>query len=145
MATINASSVEKAKQDLIPISLLTPEELKGRIRISKTTYTWLTGYLDIGSTVTGALLPKGARIVNGYLFSQAGVASSTLQVSINAVVLSAAIALGATALRAEIPDAANWHNIVGVDFGGYAPVITTAGAAMVAGAKLALILEYVVD
>lgn len=145
MATINASSVEKTKQDAVPIQQLSPDELRGRIRISRTTYIWLAGYVDVGSTITGALLPKGARIVGGFLHSQAMVAAGTLAVAINAVAIMAATAIGAANVRAEAPDAASVAGCLGTDFGGYAPVITTAGAAAVAGNKVTLYLFYVVD
>lgn len=138
------TSAEKDKQDAIPIQMLTPEELRGRVRIHKTTLTWPAADAA-GTTLTGSNLPKGAKIVGGFIVSQAGAASSTLQVAINAVNLSAAITLGAATMRTELPDKDNWHNVVGVDFGGYPPVITTAGGAMVSGNKIALILFYVVD
>jgi hypothetical protein len=145
MATINASSIEKVKQDAIPIQMLAPFEQKGRIRVSKTQYTWLTGFLDIGSTVTGARLPANAKVVGGYLMSDAMAASGTLQVSINSVNLAAALAVGAATATQQLPDKDNYKNVEGVDFGGFAPVITTAGAVAVAGSQLALILFYVVD
>jgi len=145
MGAIVASSAEKVKQDAVPVQMLAPEEGKGRIRISKTTYTWTTGNIGSGSTITGALLPKGARVIGGVLFSQAGVASHTLQASINSVNLAAALAVGAAAVTQVLPDAANFHNVVGVDFGGYAPVITSGGADAVVGNKVALLLKYVVD
>jgi hypothetical protein len=146
MATIAAKSAERTKCDTIPQVHLSTEELKGRVRIHKTTYTWLAGYVDSGSTITGTLLPKGARIVGGRLSSQAGVASHTLQVAINAVNLAAALAVGAITVQTDaLPDKDNFQNVDGVDFGGYAPVITTAGAAAVAGNKVSLILFYVVD
>ena len=146
MATIAAKSAERTKVDTTPQVHLSTEELKGRIRVHKTTYTWLAGYVDAGSTVTGTLLPTGARIVGGRLSSQAGLATSTLQVSINAVNLHAALAVGAaTAQTDTLPDKDNFHNVDGVNFGGYAPVITVGTAAMVAGNKLSLFLFYVVD
>lgn len=145
MATINASSAEKVKQDSVPVQMLATEELRGRIRVSKTTYTWLSGYVTLASTITGAVLPKGARIVGGWLASQAGATSHALQVSINSVNLGAALAVGAVTALGQLPDKDNWHNVVGVDLGGYAPVITSSGGDAVVGAKVALILFYVLD
>lgn len=145
MAAINAKSAEQTKLETVPPTLLTPPELRGRVRIHLSTYTWLAGFVDSGSTITGAALPVGAKIVGGFLVSQAGVAASTIQVSINAVNISGALAIGAATARHELPDKDNWHNAIGVDFGGYAPVMTTGGAAMVAGNKVALVLLYVVD
>lgn len=145
MATINASSVEKVKAESVPIQMLQADELRGRIRIYKMQYTWLAGYVDIGSTVTGPLLPKGARVVGGFLHSQAMVASGTLAVTINSVAVSGAVAIGAVNVRAELPDAASAVGIIGLDSGGYPVVITTAGAAAVAGNKVTLHLFYVID
>lgn len=146
MATIAAKSAERTKADSVPAILLSTEEKHGRIRVHKTTYTWLAGFVDIGSTITGSLLPKGARIVGGRLSSQAGAASHALAVTINGVALAAALVVGAaTAQTDALPDKDNFHNVDGVDFGGFAPVITTSGAVAVAGSKVSLMLFYVVD
>jgi hypothetical protein len=145
MATINASSVEKVKADAVPIQMLSPDELRGRIRLYKMQYTWLAGYVDIGSTITGPLLPKGARIVGGFLHSQAMVASGALAVAINSVAVCAASVIGAANVTVQLPDPASVVGIVGIDSGGYPVVITTSGAAAVAGNKVTLHLFYVVD
>jgi hypothetical protein len=145
MATINAKSAEQTLLESVPIQLLATYQKHGRIRTHVTTYTWLAGYVDSGSTITGSLLPKNARIVGGRLYSQAMVASGTLQVSINSVNLAAALAVGAATAVQDLPDKDNVQNVDGVDFGGYAPVITTGGAAAVAGNKVWLRLHYVVD
>ncbi len=146
MATINALSAERTKVDAVPTQNLIPEELRGRIRIHKTTYTWLAGFVTLASTITGTLLPTGAKIVGGMLASQAGAASHALQVSINSVNLAAALVVGAaTAQSLNFPDKDNFHLVTGVDFGGYAPVITSSGGDAVAGAKVVLLLYYVVD
>ncbi len=144
MATINASSVEKVKQDAKPVQMLATDELRGRIRISKTTYTWLSGFVTLASTITGTLFPKGARVVGGWLASEAGASGHTLQVSINSVNLGPALVC-TSAARQELPAAAQAKDIIGVDFGGFAPVITSAAADAVAGAKVQLMLLYVVD
>lgn len=145
MAAINAKSAEQTKLETVPITLLDTIEMRGRIRIHKTTYTWLAGYVDIGSTITGTLLPKGAKLVGGFLHSQAMVTAGTLAVTINSVAISGALAVGAANFRAELPDAASLAGCIALDHGGYAPVITTAGAAAVAGNKVVLHLYYVVD
>jgi hypothetical protein len=119
--------------------------MRGRLRVYKSTYTWITGNIGSGSTITGPALPKGSRIVGGWLSSQAGASSHTLQVSINAVNLAAALAVGAATASQSLPDKDNFHNVVGVDFGGYAAVITSGGADAVVGNKVNLVLFYVVD
>lgn len=149
MSTINAYSAERTKYNASPQQLITPPELKGRMRISLTSYTWLSGYVDAGSTITGVPLPKGARVVGGYLVSQAGVAASTITVSLTdgttTIVVGSDLAIGASAARHELPTEDSWHNVIGVDAGGLSPKLTTGGAAMVAGNKVALVLYYVVD
>lgn len=145
MAAINVKSAEQTLLETVPITLLATYQKHGRVRCHKTSYLTVGTTFEAGSTITGAILPKGARVLFGYL-SATGTTSLTLAVAINAVALLAATAFTSTAV-VLVPDAAGALLIhyPDLDSGGYAPVITSAGATAAAASKITLYLFYVVD
>ena len=145
MAAIHVSSAEKTLVDAVPMSMLNPYQLRGRVRVSKTSYVTSGSTFESGSTITGVPLPKGAKVISGILIAD-GTSSLTLKVTINSVDLIAATAFGSDAV-AQIPDAAGGlaNNYPDLDCGGYSPIITSGGATAGAGSKIVLVLYYVVD
>lgn len=145
MAAIQVKSAEQTLLESVPIQLLTTPQMRGRIRCHKTSYLTVGTTFEAGSTITGTAFPKGARVLFGYL-SATGTTSLTLAVAINSIAFLAATAFTSTAV-VLIPDAAGslLVHYPDVDSGGYAPVITSAGATAAAASKITLYLFYVVD
>ena len=144
MATTQISSENKADQIAVPAKMIPSNELHGRVRMFLDKA--LTAVGDAGSTITFAKLPKGAKVLFGWLYGEAETAAITYALGdgTTADKFLAATVYTAAALT-PFPAVAKADAVYGYDMSEKSFVVTTAVSAMGGGKKVTVVAFYVVD
>lgn len=145
MSTVAINSENKADQIAVPAVMIPMNELHGRVRVFIDKAVTAVG--DAGSTITFAKLPKGAKVLFGWLYADDENASLTFALgdgtTADKFLAAYSVATGPT--HTSFPDAAKAGAALGFDMSEKSFVITTAGAAMTGSANVILVACYVVD